>query len=123
MTIVPLLWLSGEVSRLAATEMHKDYVLLAKARGFTTTSISRHIFKGVFINSLKRIPKLMVIVLSNLIVVEYIFGLPGIMNRLLVEINNPKTVFSAMILIGAVYIVSVLLSKALAALLNPKGGY
>ncbi len=123
MAILPLLWLSGEVSRLAAGEMHKDYVLLAKARGFTRTEISRHILKGVFINALKLIPKLMVIVLSNLIVVEYLFALPGIMNRLLVEINSPKTVFSAMILIGFVYIVSVLLSKALVALLNPKGGY
>ncbi len=123
MTIVPFVWLSGEVSRLAAGEMNKDYVLLARARGFKAASISRHVFKGVFINSVKRIPELMAIVLSNLIVVEYIFGLPGIMNRLLYEINRPETVFSAMILIGAVYIVSVLLSKVLIALLNPKGGY
>jgi peptide/nickel transport system permease protein len=123
MTIIPFVWFYGEVSSMAQGEMVKDYVLLARARGFTRANISRHVFKGLFISSAKRIPELMAIVLSNLIVVEYIFGLPGISNRLLVEMKSPETVFSAMLLIGAVYIVSVLLSKALVALLNPKGGY
>ncbi|MBK5252647.1 MAG: M28 family peptidase [Peptostreptococcaceae bacterium] len=123
MTIVPFVWFYGEVSSMAQGEMVKDYVLLARARGFTRANISRHVFKGLFISSVKRIPELMAIVLSNLIVGEYIFGLPGITNRLLVEIKSPETAFSAMLLIGVVYIVSVLLSKALVALLNPKGGY
>jgi len=122
MSIIPFVCLSEKVSGLTEREMTREYVFMARVRGLTDAELVKHVSKGVVISAVKLIPKLTAIVLSNLIVVEYIFGLPGIMNRLLLDIKSPETVFFAMIIIGAVYTEFLLISKVIEALLDIKGG-
>jgi len=121
--LIPLLCLSHLVESFVIKEMDKDYVIAAKARGFASFEIaSRHMIKGILAEAAKHIPEITVMVLSNLIAVEYIFGLPGLMNRLVVDIKNPETVFGIMLMTGAFCTVSVVFSKVFNSLLSPKGG-
>jgi len=123
MAVIPFACLSLVVERFVKEEVGKDYVLAARARGFGTFEIaSRHMLKGILSEAAKFIPQMVVMTLSNLIAVEYIFGLPGLMNRFLVEIESPETVFGAMLLTGAFCAFSALFSTALHFLLTPKGG-
>ena len=123
LAIIPSASLSLVVERFVKGEMDKDYVLAARSRGFGTFEIAtRHMLKGTLAEAVKFIPQMAVMALSNLIVVEYIFGLPGLMNRLVVDIKSPETVFGAMILAGAFCGFSLLVSRVLHFLMSPKGG-
>jgi len=121
--LIPFVFLSLLVEGFVREEMDKEYVLSARARGFGTFEIvSRCMIKGVLAEAVKYIPEITVMTLSNLIVVEYIFGLPGLMNRLVSDMKNPQTVLGVMLLTGAFCMAALLLSRALRTLLSPKGG-
>ncbi|MBG9855685.1 ABC transporter permease subunit [Bacillus wiedmannii] len=80
-------------------ELQKDYVLLARAKGFDKLYIlNRHILRNVLLSMLYFSKTNIWFMLSNLYIIEYLFNIPGIF-LFLKEYPNPEIFTLALILI------------------------
>lgn len=123
LSLIPSIYFSRLVRLAVETEREKTYVRHAKALGAGPLRIVlRHMMKGILSKAAAGIPALATVILSNLIVVEYLFGYPGMIGYLFGNRDNPEIVLTVCMLVGGLYAFFILLAKGLAVLTSPKGG-
>ena len=123
LSLIPSIYFSRLVRLAVETEMEKTYVRHARALGAGPVRIIlRHMMKGILGKAAAGIPALATVILSNLIVVEYLFGYPGMIGYLFGNRDNPEIVLTVCMLVGVLYAFFILLAKGLAVLTSPKGG-
>lgn len=122
LSLIPSVYFSRLIRIAVEEEKKKVYVRHAKALGEDSFHIvTRHMLKGILIKGTSGIPALAAMILSNLIVVEYLFGYPGMISYLFSNRSNPEIVLVVCMLIGALYLGIVVLSRIFGAMLSPKG--
>jgi peptide/nickel transport system permease protein len=113
------------------TEMGKDYIQLAKAKGLSTRifpvkgSIEFHAFRNTLIKIISRISSLIPITISSSIIVEQVFGIHGLSFMLLDGLSDKDFNRILLVILMAVAIVRAgsLVSNFLYILANPQYKY
>lgn len=130
-TIMPSLALSfvviAQISRYIRTEMAEvldsDYMKTAKAKGLARrTVVIRHALKNALIPAVTVLGPLTVNIITGSLVVENIFGVPG-MGRLFVEsiLNNDYTlILGTTIFYSVLFIVAMFLVDMLYGIIDPR---
>lgn len=128
--ILPLLTLSvlptAYISRITFIavheEMNRGYIVTAKAKGLSRLKIMlNHILIGVLIKIVDILPSLLTMIISNLIIVEYLFNYSGIVSNMLnyLERGDSVTFIGLALSIALLYVVLLTIFKMLAKLINP----
>ncbi len=104
-------------------ETNRDYITTAKAKGVGRTKIMFvHMLKNALIPIITRIMITLPFVITGSILVEYYFNIPG-MGRTLIEAIRGKdfpVVQTFTALFAAVFIISIILTDVLYALVDPR---
>ncbi len=103
-------------------EMDREYVQLARAKGLNRAQILRYELMPVIVSTvIDTIPGLTAMMLTNLIVIEYMFAYKGIINYLL--LFHTKGDAGAFVLgavaTGLIYTIFLAIGKTLSGLINP----
>jgi ABC-type dipeptide/oligopeptide/nickel transport system permease component len=103
-------------------EMVKDYIKNEKAKGFSRRKIIFvELLPAVFIKIVDTMPALMTMLLSNMIIIEYLFNYKGIL-YFLIYLYNRQDVFRFVplaLLLGLIYLVFTGGFKLMAKAINP----
>lgn len=103
-------------------ESRKDYIRFAKAKGFSSFLIlTRELYPSIISNVLDAIPTLMTMMLTNLIVIEYLFSYRGIIFYLLFfyERHDSLSFVILAISVGVLYMLFGIISRSVSLLINP----
>lgn len=103
-------------------ESRKDYIRFAKAKGFSDLLIlTRELYPSIISNVLDAIPTLMTMMLTNLIVIEYLFSYRGIIFYLLFfyERHDSLSFVILAISVGVLYMLFGIISRSVSLLINP----
>ncbi len=116
LTIIPIIYIARVVFVALEDEKQKDYVKFLRYKGFNTRRIYLYHFSRVgFVKILEVSKTIIMLIFSNLIVVEYLFNYPGIMFNLLSDSTEPTMIISMSLSIGLsfalLYLVTVLVLK------------
>ncbi|MBE4909358.1 ABC transporter permease [Bacillus luteolus] len=91
--IYPMMYVSRITSASIASQEGLPYIQVARAKGFTKRRVMyKHILKNSIGTILGHITSLMIYILSNLLIVEYLFGYEGIAYRLFVAMGITKAI-------------------------------
>jgi ABC-type dipeptide/oligopeptide/nickel transport system permease component len=114
------------IARIAAVAVHeeakKDYIKAAKAKGLSNFSIIKnHLLISILIKVTESLPSILSLVISNLIIVEYLSSYGGIVTNMLrcykeSEINAYTGLAISLCIL---YIVFVIIFRIIGKLLNP----
>lgn len=122
LAIIPTAYISRIAQIAVKEEMNKDYIMAAKAKGLSNFSIMKnHLLISVVIKVVEALPSVLNIIISNLIIVEYLFSYPGIVCQLFsyIKENDVKTCVGLIIGIGMVYCILIMIFKVIALIINP----
>lgn len=118
LTIIPIIYIARVVFVALEEEKQKDYVKFLRYKGLNKKQIYlRHFSRVGFVKILEVSKSVIMLIFSNLIVVEYLFNYPGIMFNLLSDTTEATMVISMSLSIGLsfalLYLISVLLLKTM----------
>lgn len=122
LALIPAVYISRIVSITVKEEMRKEYIKSARARGAANIDIIKnHLFIGVVIKVMDSLSSVLTIVVSNLIVIEYLFGYSGIVNNLFMYYKEKDitTFIGLSMALGLMYVVLNLLFKLISRVINP----
>lgn len=125
LAIIPTVYVSRITFIIIQEEVRKGYISAAKGRGLSKLAIYiKHIFSSVVFKVIDSIPTLMTIIISNLIIVEYLFNYKGVVfNLYRFYVQNDVTSFIGLSLaLGLLYVIFILIAKLITKLLNPMKG-
>lgn len=128
--ILPLIALSvlpvSYITRISfitiQAESKKDYIRFARAKGYSGFLIlTRELYPSIISNVLDAMPTLMTMMLTNLIVIEYLFSYKGIIFYLLFfyERHDSLSFVILAISVGILYLFFGIISRSVSALINP----
>lgn len=121
-SIIPTVYISRIAFVAVKEETKKEYVKAAKAKGLSNFKVFKdHVLIGVVIKVIDSLNALLTILISNLFVVEYLFGYKGIAFNIF-SFYEEKDIngFIGLVLgLGAIYICFILIFKVAAKLVNP----
>jgi ABC-type dipeptide/oligopeptide/nickel transport system permease component len=103
-------------------EVQKGYVVAARSKGLTKFQVfTKHILISVILKVIDSIPTLITIIISNLIVVEYLLNYKGILFNLyrFYEGHDVTSFIGFSLALGLIYILFITVSKAVSKLINP----
>lgn len=126
-TISLAMYIIATMARYARSEMIEclgsDYITLAKAKGISEGKvIVRHALRNTLVPIITVISPLLIGLITGSVVVEQIFGVPGLGQLLLLGIqNNDYNVITAVALVYSIlYIVIMLVVDVLYGLIDPR---
>lgn len=122
LAIIPTAYISRIAQIAVREEINKDYITAAKAKGLSDFKILKdHIFISAAIKVVEALPSVLNIIISNVIVVEYMFSYPGIVYQLFSYFKDKdiRTCIGLIIGIGIVYFALALIFKIAAIMVNP----
>jgi ABC-type dipeptide/oligopeptide/nickel transport system permease component len=120
LTIVPIIYISRLVFVALEEEKKKDYVKFLHYKGLSKLQIYvGHFSKVALVKILDSSKAVIMLIFSNLIVVEYLFNYPGIMYNLLESSEDSTKVIILSLSIGLSFISIYLLSVLLLKLIHP----
>ena len=122
LSIIPTVYISRVTFIVIQEEIKKEYISAAKAKGVSKFNIFiKHMLQSVVFKVIDSIPTLMTIIISNLIIVEYLFDYKGIVYNLYrFYLNHDVISFIGLSLsLGLLYIIFITISKLISKLLNP----
>ncbi|MDD7795150.1 ABC transporter permease subunit [Clostridium sp. 'White wine YQ'] len=122
LAIIPTAYISRVAQVAVKEEINKDYIVAAKAKGLSTFSILKdHLLISVVIKIIETLPSVLTIIMSNVIVVEYLFGYTGIVYQLFSYFKDGDiwTCICLVIGIGIVYFILNMIFKILSIIVNP----
>jgi len=102
--------------------MKKDYVRAARAKGLSPFQILyKHLLIGIIIKVVEALPALLTMILSNLMIIEYVYYYPGIIYNLFARYarHDPVTFIGLALSLGLMYVLLSSFTKLIAYLLNP----
>jgi ABC-type dipeptide/oligopeptide/nickel transport system permease component len=122
LSIIPTMYVTRIVSTSIREEIKKEYIKAARAKGLSRRQVLvQHILIGVVIKVLDSMPSVLTIIISNMIVVEYLFYYPGIVYNLFsyYKEGDIATFIGLALSLGVIYISFILLIKLVSYLINP----
>ncbi|WP_432402402.1 ABC transporter permease subunit [Wukongibacter sp. M2B1] len=122
LSIIPTVYISRITFIVVQEEIKKAYILTAKSKGVSKSDIFiKHIFPGVVFKVMDSMPTLITIIISNLIVVEYLLNYKGILYNLyrFYEVHDVTSFIGFSLALGLIYIAFVILSRLISKLINP----
>lgn len=119
--IVPSIYIARLVFVALESELQKDYVAFLRYKGLSTAQIYwRHFSKVGLIKILDMAKPIIMLIFSNLMIVEYLFNYPGIMYDLLSKRGEPLMVISMALSVGLSFTALFALSQLLARAISPR---
>lgn len=122
LSIVPTVYISRMTFIAIQEEMAKDYIKNEKAKGFSRRKIIFvELLPAVIFKIIDTMPALMTMLLSNMIIIEYLFNYKGIL-YFLVYLYNRQDVFRFVplaLVLGLIYVVFTGAFKWMAKIINP----
>ena len=122
LVILPSVYITRIASTAANEESKKEYIKMAKAKGLSNYYIIKnHLFISVFIKVIDSLPSVLNLMISNLIIVEYLYYYPGIVYNLMLCYNKYQVVaFAGLALtLSVLYIVFLAIFHVISYLVNP----
>lgn len=122
LAVIPTAYIARIAQIAVREEIHKDYIIAAKAKGVSNFSILiNHLLIGVIIRVVETLPAVLNLIISNLIIVEYLFAYPGIVYQLFCYLRDGdvKTCIGLIIGIGLIYCSLILIIKIISLIINP----
>ena len=114
-----MLWMR----RYMVDELNKDYIRLAKLKGMSTTQVMfRHVMKNAFLPLAQYLPYSVLLTVGGSILVEKMFGVPGLGNLLpdAIAKYDSNLVIAAVSLYATLGILGLFLGDVLMILLDPR---
>ncbi|MCT4563043.1 MAG: M28 family peptidase [Maledivibacter sp.] len=122
LSIIPMVYISRITFIVVQEEVQKGYVVAARSKGLTKFQVfTKHILISVILKVIDSIPTLITIIISNLIVVEYLLNYKGILFNLyrFYEGHDVTSFIGFSLALGLIYILFITVSKAVSKLINP----
>lgn len=122
LAIIPTSYISRIAQIAVKEEITKDYIMAARAKGLSTFNILKdHLLISVAIKVVETLPSVLNIIVSNVIIVEYVFSYPGIVYQLFSYFKDYdiRTCVGLIIGIGVVYFILTAIFKGLSIIINP----
>lgn len=122
LSVIPSVYISRITFIVVQEEIKKGYVRAAKSKGLSKFQIfTKHIFNCVILKVIDSVPTLITIIISNLIVVEYLLNYKGIVYNLyrFYQSNDVNSFIGCSIALGLIYITFIMMSKLISKLINP----
>lgn len=122
LAIIPTAYISRIAQIAVKEEITKDYIMAARAKGLSTFNILKdHLLISVAIKVVETLPSVLNIIVSNVIIVEYVFSYPGIVYQLFSYFKDYdiRTCVGLIIGIGVVYFILTVIFKGLSIIINP----
>lgn len=120
LTIVPVIYISRLVFVAIEEEKKKDYVKFLAYKGLNKRQIYwNHFSRVALIKILDSAKAIVMLIFSNLIVVEYLFNYPGIMLNIIESVGEPIKVILLALSIGVSFVLIYLLSVMLLNIVHP----
>lgn len=123
LTLIPMSYIARITSLSIDENYEKNYVTTALGKGASNKRIIYiHIIRNAIMDILDSFTSITTIIISTLLLVEYMFGYPGLALMMFknYEIGETKVVMAMAIMIGLVYFIINTLFKILRYILNPK---
>lgn len=122
LSIVPMIYTSRVVFVAIEEEKQKEYVTFLRYKGLSENKIYLgHFIRVGFVKILESAKSIIMIIFSNLIVVEYLFNYPGIMYELMTKASEPNVIIQMTLMIGITFALIYLLCASVLRLLTPGG--
>lgn len=121
LAVIPTAYISRIAEIAVKEEIHKDYIIAARAKGVSNFSILiNHLLISVIIRVVETLPAVLNLIISNLIIVEYFFSYPGIVYQLFCYFKDGdiKTCVGLIIGIGLIYCVLIFILKIISLIIN-----
>lgn len=119
--IIPSIYISRLIYVTIQEEKQKEYVKFLYYKGIPRKKVYFRQFVFVsIIKVLQSMKTILMVLFSNLILVEYIFSYPGIMFNILTYNNNPYIVIMFALAIGVLFVTITGLSRLILWLILPK---
>ena len=125
LSIIPTAYISRITATAMQEEIRKDYIKAAKAKGLGNFQlIKNHLLVPVLIKVIGTLGPVLTLVISNLIIVEYMTHYPGLVYSLIKFYEQNDTVFfiTFALALGLIYVIFSWLFKLTARLINPLSG-
>jgi len=122
LSIIPTVYISRITFIVIQEELKKGYVTAAKSKGLTKFQVfTKHILSGVVLKVIDSTPTLITIIISNLIIVEYLLNYKGIVYNLyrFYEGHDVTSFIGFSLALGLIYIIFIVLFKFISKLINP----
>ena len=135
LSFVPTLYLIRITMQAIENNLPEHYIRTAYGKGLSTPQvIVRHAFKNSLVQIIDNVPYLMVIMLSNLLLVEYIFYYPGAVYRMFMtmdaqqmqqqgfsdKLGEPEILASTAIIFSILFITIYLVTRGLRKWIDPR---
>jgi len=122
LSIIPMVYVSRITFIVIQEEIKKGYVVAARSKGLSKLQVfTKHILVVVILKVIDSIPTLIMVIISNLIVVEYLLNYKGIVFNLyrFYEGHDVTSFIGFSLALGLIYILFIILSKVVSKLTNP----
>ncbi|MCM3619845.1 ABC transporter permease subunit [Sutcliffiella horikoshii] len=131
MSIYPIMYVARQVGVSLLAQDGADYIKVAKSKGLTLRQvINRHMLRHSLKDLNRHLPTIMVIILSNLLMVEYLSGYQGAAYRLFLALGGVQTTIRANIVpdyeagvvlgIGLCFLLTILMTQFIRLYFNWK---
>lgn len=122
LSILPSIYITRMTYITIQEELRLDYIRNARAKGLTRLKIfTAEILPAVSFKIIDAMPAIMTMLVSNMIIVEYLFNYLGILHYLIYFYNRQNAIgfVSLAIALGVIYILLTLGAQAIAGYINP----
>jgi ABC-type dipeptide/oligopeptide/nickel transport system permease component len=120
--ILPGVYISRIASTVVQEEIQKDYIQVAKAKGLAGWQVVlNHLLIATVIKVIDTLSSVLTVMISNMIIVEYLCYYPGIVYGLMRYYQQNDTVpfIGFAMSLGLIYLAFSMLFKGIAKLINP----
>ncbi len=119
--IIPSIYISRLIFVTIEEEKQKEYVKFLYYKGIPRWQVYFRQFAFVSVMKvLASIKSILMVIFSNLILVEYIFSYPGIMYSIITYQNNPYVIIIFALVIGVLFVAITGLSKFILRIISPR---
>lgn len=122
LVILPSLYITRIASTTVHDEVKKDYIKAVRARGLSNFYIIKnHLLISVFIKVVDSLPSILNLIISNLIVVEFLSYYPGVVYNMMAAYRKGEiAAFTGLALsLSLLYVTFILMFKAISKIINP----
>lgn len=119
--IIPSIYISRLVFVTLEEEKQKEYVKFLYYKGIPRRQVYFRQFTFVSVlKVLASMKAILMVIFSNLILVEYIFSYPGIMFNIITYKNNPYVIIIFALVIGVLFVTITGISKFILKIISPR---
>lgn len=121
LSVIPSIYISRLIFVTIEEEKEKEYVKFLYYKGIPRRMVYFRQF--IFVSLLKvlsSMKSILMVVFSNLILVEFIFSYPGIMFNIITYQNNPYVIIIFALVIGMLFVAITGLSRAILRMVSPR---